>query len=131
MNALLKKKSDTPKEVEAKKKATPSKEAKTLPPKTRAEAAYKILMRPIVNEKSTLLTEQGKLVFLVHPDASKPAIKKAAQSLFEVKVKSVNTISQQGKVKRFRGTLGKRKDYKKAIITLEEGQNVELLGGKS
>ncbi len=107
-------------------------EAKTTKPsdiKTRVERAYTILKRPIVNEKTTLLTEQGKLVFLVQADASKGEIKKAAESLFEVKVKAVNTINQQGKIKRFRGTLGKRKDYKKAIITLEKGESVELLKG--
>ena len=129
MNALLKKKpakKATTKKVEAKKK--PAKATSTAP-KTRVERAYNVLTRPIVNEKTTLLSEQGKLVFLVAPDASKTEIKKATESLFGTKVKSVNTIVQQGKVKRFRGIFGKRKDYKKAIITLEKGENIELLTG--
>lgn len=96
---------------------------------TKTESAYTIITRPLVNEKTTQMNEEGKMVFLVAPKATKTQIKKAAESLFEAKVKAVNTINQQGKHKRFRGIFGKRKNYKKAIITLEKGENIELLTG--
>lgn len=117
------------KAVEKNKKEEVKKATKDVKITTKVENAYTIITRPIVNEKTTQMNEQGKMVFLVAPKATKTQIKKAAESLFEVKVKVVHTINQQGKRKRFRGIFGKRKNYKKAIITLEKGENTELLMG--
>ena len=93
------------------------------------EKAYNLIKRPFISEKATLLTQSGQVVFLVEPFAAKPDIKRAVETLFKVKIKAVNIICQKGKEKRFRGVLGRRKNYKKAIITLEKGQNVEILTG--
>ncbi|MBI1274579.1 50S ribosomal protein L23 [bacterium] len=91
--------------------------------------AYDIVRRPVITEKSTVLSAENKVVFEVSIDASKPEIKKAVEELFKVKVESVNTIRTQGKTKRFRGRLGKRSDRKKAIITLQEGQTIDMAVG--
>ena len=83
----------------------------------------------MVTEKSTLAAEHNKVVFNVARNASKPEIKAAVEALFGVKVKKVNTLVRKGKVKRFRGIRGRQKDVKKAIVTLEEGHNIDLLSG--
>ena len=76
-----------------------------------------------------LSQEHAQVTFRVAMDATKPEIKAAVEGLFEVKVKAVNTLRQQGKVKRFRGRLGRRAAYKKAIVSLEEGQSIDVTTG--
>ena len=93
------------------------------------ERYYDIILSPVITEKSTYAAEDNKVVFNVATDATKPEIKAAVEALFGVKVKKVNTLVRKGKVKRFRGTVGKQKDVKKAIVTLEEGQTIDLASG--
>ena len=90
---------------------------------------YQVLRRPVVTEKSTALAGQNKYVFEVAVAANKPQIKEAVESLFGVKVKAVNTSITKGKTKRFRGRMGRRSDYKKAIVTLAEGQAIDVTTG--
>ena len=90
---------------------------------------YDVIRRPLITEKSTTLSSENKVSFVVAKDADKSAIKEAVEALFKVKVANVNTINQQGKTKRFRGVMGKRADFKKAIVTLAEGQNIDLTAG--
>ena len=93
------------------------------------ERDYDVLVGPLVTEKATLLSENGQIAFRVRLDASKAEIRKAVENLFDVKVIAVNTLRVKGKTKLFRGRRGRRSDYKKAIVTLAEGQNVDLLAG--
>ena len=93
------------------------------------ERLYEVIRRPVVTEKSTLGSEHNQVTFRVPLDASKPEIKAAVEGLFAVKVKAVNTMRQKGKIKRFRGRLGKRADYKKAYVTLEEGHSIDVTTG--
>ncbi len=95
---------------------------------TKAEL-YDVIRRPIVTEKSTRASEANALVFEVAIDANKPLIKQAVEALFNVKVKAVNTVLTKGKVKRFRGRLGRRNDVKKAYVTLEEGHMIDVTTG--
>ncbi len=97
--------------------------------KVSAERAYELLRAPIVTEKSTRGSEFGQVTFEVPVDASKPEIKQAVERLFEVQVRAVNTILVKGKTKRFRGRPGRRSDYKKAVVTLAEGQTIDLMSG--
>ena len=97
--------------------------------KISAERAYEIVRRPVVTEKSTLTGEYGQVTFEVSLDASKPEIKQAIERLFDVKVRAVNTILVKGKTKRFRGRPGRRSDFKKAIVTLAEGQSIDVMAG--
>ena len=90
---------------------------------------YDVVRKPIITEKATMASENGAVVFEVAIDANKPAIKEAVESLFGVKVKAVNTTITKCKVKRFRGQLGKRKDVKKAYVTLEEGNTIDVSTG--
>ena len=90
---------------------------------------YDVIRRPIITEKSTMASENGAVVFEVSPDAAKPAIKEAVEALFGVKVKAVNTAVAKGKQKRFRGTPGRRADVKKAYVTLEEGNTIDVTTG--
>ncbi len=90
---------------------------------------YDVIRKPIVTEKSTMASEHGAVVFEVAIDAAKPQIKEAVEALFGVKVKAVNTTITKGKVKRFRGRLGRRKDVKKAYVTLEEGNTIDTATG--
>ncbi len=90
---------------------------------------YDVIRKPIITEKATLASEHGAVVFEVAIEANKPQIKEAVESLFNVKVKAVNTTITKGKVKRFRGMLGKRKDIKKAYVTLEEGNTIDVSTG--
>jgi len=83
---------------------------------------YDVVLSPYITEKSTLLSEHNAVVFKVAGDATKPAIKAAVEALFNVNVTGVNTITQKGKTKRWRGKPYRRSDYKKAVITLAEGQ---------
>ncbi len=89
------------------------------------EWMYTVINAPHVTEKSTMGSEHGQVSFLVPLSASKPQIKKAVEALWEVKVKGVNTLIQKGKNKRFRGFKGRRSDFKKAMVTLEEGQVID------
>ncbi len=95
---------------------------------TKAEL-YDVIRRPVVTEKSTMASEANALVFEVAMDANKPLIKQAVEALFNVKVKAVNTVLTRGKVKRFRGRLGRRSDVKKAYVTLEEGHMIDVTTG--
>ncbi|MBR9834166.1 MAG: 50S ribosomal protein L23 [Alphaproteobacteria bacterium] len=90
---------------------------------------YDTLLSPVITEKSSLVAEDNKIVFRVAMDATKPAIKEAVERLFKVDVTKVNTILVKGKTKRFRGHLGRRSDYKKAIVTLKDGQSVDITTG--
>ena len=90
---------------------------------------YGVLLSPVITEKSTLGSENNQVTFRVPLTASKPEIKAAVESLFEVKVKAVNTIRQNGKVKRVRGRVGKRSDYKKAVVSLAEGHSIDVTTG--
>ena len=90
---------------------------------------YDLLRRPIITEKATNASESGAVVFEVSISASKPEIKKAVEELFKVKVKGINTLVTKGKVKRFKGKLGKRKDIKKAYVMLEDGNTIDVSTG--
>jgi large subunit ribosomal protein L23 len=90
---------------------------------------YDVIVSPVITEKATNLSEQNKVVFRVSPDATKPAIKAAVERLFDVKVVSVNTLVTKGKEKIFRGRKGRRSDVKKAVVTLAEGQSIDVTTG--
>ena len=93
------------------------------------EFMYDIIRTPVITEKTSTLSEHNKVTFKVRTDVSKPQIKQAVEFLFGVKVQSVNTINVLGKVKRFRGRIGKRNDFKKAIVTIAEGQSIDMMAG--
>lgn len=93
------------------------------------EQKYDTIISPIITEKATLASEHNQVVFQVALNASKPKIKEAVEGLFNVKVEAVNTIRVKGKLKRFRGKPGKRNDIKKAIVTLAEGQMIDVTTG--
>ncbi len=95
---------------------------------TKAEL-YDVIRKPIITEKATMASEANAVVFEVAIGANKPQIKEAVEGLFNVKVKAVNTTITKGKVKRFRGKLGVRKDVKKAYVTLEEGNTIDVSTG--
>ena len=90
---------------------------------------YDVIISPVITEKATTASEQSKVVFKVKPNATKPQIKEAVEKLFDVKVKSVNTLVRKGKHKAFRGRLGEQSDFKKAIVTLEEGHRIDVTTG--
>lgn len=90
---------------------------------------YDVIERPVITEKATLVQEHNQVTFRVRMTATKPEIRSAVEELFGVKVKAVNTIRQQGKTKRWRGRPGRRSDYKKAIVTLEEGHSIDVTTG--
>lgn len=90
---------------------------------------YDVIRTPVITEKSTLVSEQNQVVFNVAKDASKPEIKAAVEALFGVKVKAVNTLVRKGKTKRFRGFVGKQSDVKKAVVTLVDGQSIDVSTG--
>ena len=90
---------------------------------------YDIIRNPVITEKSTMASEHNQVVFDVAIDATKPEIKDAVEALFSVKVTAVNTLVRKGKVKRFRGFLGTRKAVKKAVVTLAEGQSIDVSTG--
>jgi large subunit ribosomal protein L23 len=92
---------------------------------------YDAIVAPMITEKATLLSEQNKVVFRVALDATKEEIAVAVEELFKVKVTKVNTLVQKGKTKRFRGRPGRRSDIKKAIVTLQEGQSIDITTGLS
>ena len=90
---------------------------------------YDVIRKPIITEKSTMASENGAVVFEVAIDSNKPQIREAVEALFGVKVKAVNTTITKGKTKRFRGRPGRRKDVKKAYVTLEEGNTIDVSTG--
>jgi|Transcript_6367 large subunit ribosomal protein L23 len=90
---------------------------------------YDVIRKPLITEKTTMASENGAVVFEVAIDSNKPQIKEAVEAVFGVKVKAVNTTITKGKVKRFRGQLGTRKDVKKAYVTLEEGNTIDVTTG--
>ena len=90
------------------------------------EKAYNVIVKPVVTEKSTTLSENNQIVFLVNINSNKFDIKKSIELIYGVKVSSVNVIRVKGKTKVFKGKVGKRSDYKKAIISLPKGQSIDL-----
>jgi len=90
---------------------------------------YDVIVKPIITEKATMASESGAVVFQVTKTATKPAIKEAVEALFGVKVKAVNTTVTKGKTKRFRGQPGVRSDVKKAYVTLEDGNTIDVSTG--
>ena len=91
--------------------------------------AYQVILNPLVTEKATQLSEYNKIVFAVPINASKLEVKSSVEKIFSVKVKTVNTIILKGKIKRFKGILGKRSNIKKAIVTLAPGNTIDLSAG--
>ena len=87
---------------------------------------FDIIRRPIITEKSTIVSELGKYIFQVSIDATKKQIRNSIAHVFGVKVKTVNTLTVKGKEKRFKGRIGKRNDYKKAVVTLHSGQTIDI-----
>jgi len=90
---------------------------------------YDVIVSPVITEKSTNASEFNKVVFKVRLDATKPQIKDAVEKLFDVKVKSVNTLVRKGKVKAFKNTIGTQSNTKRAIVTLEEGHRIDVTTG--
>ncbi|MBP5534654.1 MAG: 50S ribosomal protein L23 [Alphaproteobacteria bacterium] len=107
-------------------KKTTVKEAKT----EMTDRLYAVLRRPVITEKAMKVSEQGQITFAVPMDATKPEIKKAVEGVFGVKVKAVNTLCVGGKTKLFRGKKGVRSDMKKAIVTLVDGEKIDVTGIK-
>jgi large subunit ribosomal protein L23 len=93
------------------------------------EANYQVILGPVITEKATMGSEHGQVTFRVRTDATKPQIRTAVEDLFKVKVKAVNTLRVKGKEKRFRGKLGRRPDWKKAVVTLQEGHSIDVTTG--
>ena len=90
---------------------------------------YDVIVSPAITEKSTMASEQNQVIFNVAKKATKPEIKAAIEALFSVKVMAVNTLIRKGKIKRFRGTVGRQSDVKKAIVTLADGQSIDVSTG--
>ncbi len=90
------------------------------------EKAFNVILKPIVTEKSTILSENNQIVFLVNINSNKIDIKKSIELIYGVKVNSVNIVRVKGKTKVFKGKVGKRSDFKKAIVSLDKGQSIDL-----
>ena len=90
---------------------------------------YDVIVSPAITEKSTIASEQNQVVFNVARKATKPEIKAAVEALFSVKVTAVNTLVRKGKIKRFRGTIGRQSDVKKAVVTLADGHSIDVTTG--
>jgi large subunit ribosomal protein L23 len=90
---------------------------------------YDVIERPLITEKTTIAAEQNKVVFEINPVATKKDVKSAIEALFGVNVLKVNTVKTKGKVKKFRGRTGQRNDQRKAIVTLKDGQSIDLAAG--
>ncbi len=93
------------------------------------ERMYDVIVSPVITEKATNISEHNQVTFKVAPDATKPEIRAAIEGLFGVKVTNVNTLNQQGKRKKFRGRDGQRNGYRKAIVTLAEGNSIDITSG--
>jgi large subunit ribosomal protein L23 len=91
--------------------------------------ARDVILAPVVSEKSYALLDEGRYTFIVHPSANKTEIKQAVQTIFSVKVAAVNTLNRKGKRKRFGMTYGQRKSSKRAIVTLAEGESIDIFEG--
>ena len=90
---------------------------------------YDVIIAPVITEKATLASERSQVMFKVARNATKPQIKEAVEKLFDVKVKSVNTLVRRGKVKAFKGTVGTQSPTKRAIVTLAEGHTIDVTTG--
>ncbi len=90
---------------------------------------YDVILSPVITEKATMASERNQVVFKVARTATKPQIKEAVEKLFDVKVKTVNTLVRKGKVKAFKGTIGTQSPVKRAIVTLEEGHRIDVTTG--
>ena len=90
---------------------------------------YDVILSPVITEKATMASEHNQVMFKVTRTATKPQIKEAVEKLFDVKVKSVNTLVRQGKVKMFKNKVGQQSDVKRAIVTLEEGHRIDVTTG--
>ncbi|MBT6403032.1 MAG: 50S ribosomal protein L23 [Rhodospirillaceae bacterium] len=97
--------------------------------KVSSERMYELVRSPIITEKATLVSEHNQVMFRVPVDATKPEIRAAVEGLFNVKVKAVNTILQKGKTKRWRGQPGRRNDVKKAVVSLADGDSIDITTG--
>ncbi len=93
------------------------------------EREFELLRSPVITEKATLLSEHNQVTFRVPVDANKIEVRKAVENVFGVKVTAVNTVLTKGKTKRFRGRVGRRSDVKKAIVTLAEGESIDVTTG--
>jgi len=93
------------------------------------ERMFEVIRRPMITEKATLMSEHNQVVFQVAMDASKPEIREAVEGIFNVKVTGVNTLVQKGKSKIFRGRKGRRDDMKKAVVTLADGESIDVTTG--
>ena len=98
-------------------------------PAVSRERMYDLILAPVITEKSTMASEHNQVTFRVPLSASKPEIKAAVEGLFNVKVTAVNTLIAKGKTKRFRGIEGRRSDFKKAVVTLAEGNKIDVTTG--
>ena len=90
---------------------------------------YDVILSPVITEKATMASERNQVIFKVARTATKPQIKEAVEKLFDVKVKSVNTLVRKGKTRTFKGVQGRLSDVKKAIVTLEEGHRIDVTTG--
>jgi large subunit ribosomal protein L23 len=90
---------------------------------------YDVIRSPVITEKATMASEHNQVIFKVADSATKPQIREAVERLFNVKVKAVNTLNREGKLKRFRGIPGRQKSMKKAIVTLEDGHSIDVTTG--
>jgi large subunit ribosomal protein L23 len=90
---------------------------------------YDVILSPVITEKATLASDKNQVMFKVARTATKPQIKEAVEKLFDVKVKTVNTLVRKGKVKAFKGTIGTQSPVKRAIVTLEEGHTIDVTTG--
>ncbi len=125
MNATAAKKEAAPKAAKAAKtKASKKSGGALVNPKF-----YDLIRRPVITEKATMASEFGKVVFHVSECADKPAVKNAVEALFGVKVEKVNILNVKGKTKRFKGMNGQRNGYKKAVVTLADGQTIDAMAG--
>lgn len=98
-------------------------------PAVSRERMYDLILAPVITEKSTMASEHNQVTFRVPLSATKPEIKAAVEGLFSVKVTAVNTLISKGKTKRFRGIEGRRSDFKKAVVTLAEGNKIDVTTG--
>ncbi|MPZ37629.1 MAG: 50S ribosomal protein L23 [Rhizobiales bacterium] len=90
---------------------------------------YDVILSPVITEKATLASDKNQVMFRVARTATKPQIKEAVEKLFDVKVRSVNTLVRKGKVKAFRGSVGTQSPTKRAVVTLEEGHTIDVTTG--
>lgn len=106
-----------------------SKSTKTATERSVNEKDYQVILSPVITEKATNISDKNQVTFRVLGTATKPVIKSAVEALFNVKVEAVNTHNRKGKEKRFRGRLGRRSDVKFAVVTLAEGNKIDISTG--